>query len=214
MKVDWSQLLRSPQTYALVVGALAGFGGLVLWLGARPVVWLSGGGIAGVMTLGWASGYRQSMTALDSSDLLTAASFEQQLRSHSAKVPHPSSQPWQQAHSWAAASQSFAHQIATQEPLLRSDLLEALHTVLDLARQVAEALQVIDKVQTPVYRQMAQQRLQASCDRLQATYQQLQQLQDQVALSSLETGPAALPERLKLIIAANRQSLEPPAEDS
>jgi hypothetical protein len=91
------------------------------------------------------------------------------------------------------------------------DLLEALHTVVDLARQVAEGLAVVEQVQTPTYRQLAQQRLTASCDRLQATRAQLQQLQDQVTLASLdpETGSdSLLPQGLQTLIAANRDILE------
>jgi tRNA A37 threonylcarbamoyladenosine biosynthesis protein TsaE len=83
--------------------------------------------------------------------------------------------------------------------------------VVDLARQVAEGLAVIEQVQTPTYRQLAQQRLTASSDRLQVTHAQLQQLQDQVTLASLdsETGRGSLlPQGLQTLIAANRDILE------
>ncbi|MEB3233193.1 MAG: hypothetical protein VKJ64_19460, partial [Leptolyngbyaceae bacterium] len=91
--------------------------------------------------------------------------------------------------------------------LLHPDLLEAVHTVLDLTQQVADALNVLQTIQTPVYQQMVQARLRQSCDRLQQTHQQLQQLQDQVALASLDANAATLPQRLQQLIAANQEIL-------
>jgi hypothetical protein len=88
--------------------------------------------------------------------------------------------------------------------------------VMDLAKQVADGLTVIDQIETPTYRQLAQQRVEASRDRLQATHAQLQQLQDQVALSSLETDSTAsspLPDRLQTLITANKYILEDHSPD-
>ncbi|MEO0458669.1 MAG: hypothetical protein AAF152_19110 [Cyanobacteria bacterium P01_A01_bin.114] len=215
MKVNWPQLFQLPQTYALVVGTLAGYLGFVMWLGPRPVVLVSGGGIAAVMAGGWVSGFRRQEVALNASDLLTPTVFEQQLQSIEAQVPNRAETTWQQARQWAIDSQTAATQIAQQDALLHVELLEATHTVLGLTRQVADALQVMGQIKTPVYQQMAQERLQISCDRLRATRQQLQQLQDQVALASLDAGTDALPDRLQQLISANQQILNAaPIENS
>ncbi|MEB3314545.1 MAG: hypothetical protein VKL98_10405, partial [Cyanobacteriota bacterium] len=146
-----------------------------------------------------------------SGDLLDRQTFTQHLESLSQGLPPRQPQSWRQVYTWALESQALAHQIYQRDPLLQVDLLEALHTVVDLARQVAEGLAVVEQVQTPTYRQLAQQRLTASCDRLQATHAQLQQLQDQVTLASLDSEAGSgslLPQRLQTLIAANRDILE------
>jgi hypothetical protein len=81
-----------------------------------------------------------------------------------------------------------------------------------LVAQIAEALNVQAHIQTPIYRNAAQQHLQASCDRLQDSNNQLQQLQDQLMLSKLERSiyseDSRLPQRLQTLIAANKLILE------
>ncbi|MEO1403643.1 MAG: hypothetical protein AAFV72_20695 [Cyanobacteria bacterium J06635_1] len=207
MKVDWSRIVRLPQTYALLVGAAAGYLGFVLWLGPRPVVLASGGGIAAAMAGGWVSSFRRQNISLNASDLLVAEVFEQQVQAIEAQMPNRGETTWRQARKWATDSQAYAAQIDQQDSLLHAELLEATHTVLGLTRQVADALQVLGKIKTPVYQQMAQARLKTSCDRLQESHHQLQQLQDQVALASLDAGTAALPARLQQLISANQQIL-------
>jgi hypothetical protein len=99
-----------------------------------------------------------------------------------------------------------------QDPLLRVEILETLHTVTDLAAQVAEALTVQANMQTQIYQEVAAQHLQASCDRLRVTNEQLKQLQDQLMLSKLDRGvqrsQSPLPDRLQTLIAANKLILE------
>lgn len=208
MSVDWSRLLRLPQTYLLLGGVVLGYAGLIAWSGTRPLVYLGGGGIAIAMTGSWIAGFRNRPPAeLDTNDLLSADVCRQQLADLTQKLPDPANAAWRQAREWAMAAQASAERICQRDPLLRADLLEAMHTVLDLTGQVAEALSVMSQIQTPAYRQLAQQRLQASRNRLQASVSQLQQLQDQVALASLEQGSGPLPDRLQQLIAANRQIL-------
>ncbi|HEY9736837.1 MAG TPA: hypothetical protein V6D06_11160 [Trichocoleus sp.] len=215
MAIAWSTLKQQPQTYILLAGTALGYAVLLALGGPRPLVWLSGGGIAAAMVGSWAAGYRTQPLAPDqASDLLQAAAFEQQLQPLEASRAVMANPTWQRVRAWATASHQAAANIYQRDSLLQVELLEALHTVVDLARQVAEALQVIDQIQTPTYRQMAQQRLQASCDRMEQTHAQLLQLQDQVALSSLDSGDPAtslLPQRLQTLVAANREILEPPS---
>ena len=146
-----------------------------------------------------------------SNDLLDSTIFAARLTGFDRQVPGKSRQTWDQARGWAVESQRFAERIYERDPMLQVELLEAMHTVLNLARQVAEGLKVMDEIETPTYRNLAQQRLQASCDRLQASHAQLQQLQDQIALAGLEDAQNAsgsLPQRLQTLITANKQILE------
>jgi hypothetical protein len=214
MSLAWSRLLRLPQTYLLLGGIILGYGSLIAWAGPRPVAYLGGGGIAVAMTTSWAAGFRKRPpVGLDASDVLAAATCQQRLADIAQTLPDPTNSIWGQARDWAMAAQGYADHICQRDPLLRADLLEAMHTVLDLTGQVAEALRVMAQIQTPAYRQLAQQRLQASHDRLRDSVAQLQQLQDQIALASLEPGGAPLPDRLQQLIAANRQILRTASSD-
>ncbi len=202
---------RQPQTYLLLAGTGLGYAALLLVAGFRPLTWLAGGGISAAMVGTWAAGFRrQTEPSLSNSNLLEGDSFARQLQEFDQRVPQKGQMTWRRASTWATESQKFAERIYQQDPLLQVELLEAMHTVIDLARQVAEALQVIDQIETPTYRQLAQQRLEASCDRMQASHAQLQQLQDQVALAKLDQSSTSgsLPQRLQNLVAANKQILE------
>jgi hypothetical protein len=214
MQIHWSALGRQPQTYLLLLGTALGYAALIGISGNRPLVWLGGGAVATVMVGSWVSGYRAvPRTAEATSDLLDASAFQAQIAAIHARVVRSGLETWQPVKTWALQSQTYAAQICEREPMLRVELLEALYTVVDLAQQVADALKVIAQIQTPAYREMAQQRLQLSCDRMQQTHAQLQQLQDQIALASLEASQtAALPQRLQTLIHANKQILETPPE--
>jgi len=201
----WSQ----PQTYLLLGGTALGYALLMVLAGPKPVAVLTGSAVAAAMVSGWAAGFRPSAAVANSGDLLDAQTFAAQLGTLGQRVPSKSQKVWRQVESWASESQRFAGRIYARDPLLQVELLEALHTVLDLSGQVADALAVVDQIETPAYKQMAQQRLEASCDRLQATHSQLQQLQDQTALSSLDTAADnTLPQRLQTLVDANKTILQ------
>lgn len=209
MTLNWAALWRQPQTYLLLVGAALGYAALIVIAGTRPMVWVGGAGIAAAMATAWGGGFRSSSPqAMNGADLLNASVLMQQLERLDKKLPKSTQAPWPQVRQQAVEAGRFAERMCDRDPLMRPDLLEALQTVIELARQVAEALQVMDHIETPTYRALAQQRLEASCDRMAETHAQLRQLQDQVALSSLDGGlGGALPQRLQTLIAANRQIL-------
>jgi hypothetical protein len=74
-----------------------------------------------------------------------------------------------------------------------------------------DGLTILSTMKTAAYRQLAEEKLHLSEDRLQQTRNQLQELQDQVTLASLEQQlavSAPLPERLKLLIVENKNSLQ------
>lgn len=209
MGMRQSTLWGLPQTYLLLGGTALGYALLIFLAGPRPVAGLAGAGVAAAMVGSWVVGFRPDETATNSGDLLDAQTFAGRLGTLGQRVPKPAQKTWAQVHTWASESQRFAAQIYERDSLFQLELLEAMHTVLDLSGQVADALAVIDQIETPAYRQMAQQRLASSCDRLQATHAQLQQLQDQIALSTLDSpDDDTLPQRLQTLIDANKTILQ------
>jgi len=209
MAINWSKCLRQPHTYLLLAGTALGYGALLWLAGSRPMTWLGGGGIAVAMVSSWVTGFRSPATETLDSDLLNRDTFNHQIEALARRIPPKHQKPWRQTQTWAIESQDFAAHIYERDPLLQVELLEAMHTVIDLAEQVAEGFAVIDQIKTPTYHQLAQQRLAASQDRVQATHAQLQQLQDQIALASLDNpSDSSLPQRLQTLIAANKHILE------
>ena len=213
----WRQAFRLPQTYGLLAGTALGYFGFVVWLGGRWIVLGVGGAIA-LATIGaWLWLFCQASAGW-ATNLLDRATFLAQLAVLERHSPATSQATWKQARQWAQATQGFAGRIASREPSLTPELLEALHTVLALTGQVAEALQAVEQVQSATYRPLAHQRLQANCDRLQKTHDQLQHLQDQLFLSTLDreamTSTTSLPLSLRLVIEANRTTLQQSAGDA
>lgn len=210
MRIHWAKFWRRPQTYFLLAGTALGYALLIGLAGGRSLAFLGGGAIAILMVGSWIAGFQGDASIASDANLLEASTFSRQLDPLGRRVPGSGQKTWRQAQAWASESQRFAARIAEREPVLQMGLLEAMHTVVDLAQQVADGLAVINQIETPTYRKLAQQRLAASCDRLQATHAQLQQLQDQVALSSLaaDTPSASLPQSLQTLISANRHILE------
>lgn len=202
----WNQ----PQTYLLLLGTALGYGALLWLAGPKPVAFIGGGGISVAMVGSWAAGCRRQAEAEPSGDLLNTEVFRSQIDPLGKRVPGASQPTWKEAQAWATASQRFAARIYDREPMLQVELLDALHTVMALSQQVAEGLAVIPQIETPTYRQLTQQRIEASRERLRATHDQLQQLQDQIALASLDSDATTgdLPRGLQTLIVANKHILE------
>lgn len=212
MHIYWAKFWKQPQTYVLFAGIALGYAVLLGLAGERLIAFLGGGAITAAMVGSWVLGFQYNPVAVSDGNLLDADTFIHQIEALGRRVPGGGQKTWQQAQAWAEESQQFATRIADRDPLLQMELLEALHTVVDLARQVADGLAVINQIETSTYRQLAQQRLVASRDRLQDTHAQLQQLQDQVALSSLDAESPGdfLPQSLQTLISANKHILEEP----
>ena len=207
---------KMPQTYLLLLGTALGYGALLWLAGPTPLAWIGGSGIAATMVGSWIAAVRNPAQAEPSSNLLEAEVFRLQLEPLGKRVPAATQATWTEVLDWATASQRFAASIYERDPLLHVELLEALHTVMALAKQVAEGLAVVAQIETPTYRQLTQQRIEASRDRLRDTHNQLQQLQDQVALASLDSDATTedLPQGLKTLIVANKHILEDPPSNS
>lgn len=212
MHIHWAKFWKLPQTYLLFAGIALGYAVLLGLAGDRLLTFLGGAVVAVAMVGSWALGFRRNPAVANDDDLLNAEAFAYQIEPLGQRVPGTGQKTWRQVEAWAEESQQFAARIAERDPLLQVELMEALHTVVDLARQVADGLAVINQIETSTYRQLAQQRLTASRDRLQDTHAQLRQLQDQVALSSLEvdSSQTSLPQSLQGLISANKHILEEP----
>ncbi len=209
MGLFWRRLFRLPQTYFLIVGVGLGYVSFIIWLGMRPVVFLIGGAIGIAMLASWVWKLRQ-IQSLAKANLLDQDIFLAQLTKLQRKLAGYSYSDWEQVLYWARETQVFAVRIASREPELTPELIETLYTVLALSDQVAEAVVAIEEIETEIYRNLTEQHLQKSYSRVQETYNQLQQLQDQIVLSSLETSgvKAGLPRRLRLLIADNKTALQ------
>ncbi|MBD1873467.1 hypothetical protein H6F75_08240 [Nodosilinea sp. FACHB-131] len=123
-------------------------------------------------------------------------------------IPHSF---WMLARQRAEAIQAVAAQIAQKELTFIPDLLETLHTVLDLVKQLAQALRALREVKTYHYQQLAQQQLYSSHKRLEQTHTQLQELRDQIILDTLQqpssTSSAEITTWLKTLIAENENGI-------
>lgn len=204
---------RLPSPLGLLAGLLVGYGGLVLWQGLRLVVLVTGGAMTGLAIAAWCvfAAQQSRDSPIPSANLLDPAIWQQRLLELEPRLPTASQSQWQAAVQASSAIHSLVAHIAQQEPTFIPDLLETLHTVLELADQLGSALQTTERVQTPHYQTLAQQQLQRSQTRLQQTHQQLQELHDQLMLTDLtrrsQSAVSGISTRLQLITAENAKSL-------
>lgn len=211
MSAHLRRLGRSPHTYLLLAVLTIGFIAYVLWLGLRWIVFLSGAVIVAGAIAFWFRQFPRPKNPSTIANLLQPEVFLSHLNTLKSSASGATDSQWRSAHQQAEAIQHVAKQIAQREPTLIPDLLETLHTVLDLVDQFGQAFQVSQQVQTPHYQQLAQQRLQHSEVRLQQTRDQLQALHDQIALEHLErhslTLTSGISERLQILITENEKGI-------
>jgi len=209
MKLFWRKTFQIPQTYLLIVGIILGLSIFLSWVGIRLLTIIIGGLIS-LSMLGFWIKHLHSIFSQNKANLLDLDNFLQQLRPIAAKLGQKSPPSWNKSETHAKESQQFCQTIVQRESTLTPELIETLYTVLDLSNQVVEAILALEKVQTESYRALAEEHLNTSLNRLQNTHHQLQQLQDQVLLSSLENTEIStrLPLYLQELINVNRSSLE------
>lgn len=209
MKLLWRKIFQLPQTYLLLAGIVLGLSIFLHSVGIRLFTLIFGGLIALTM-LGFWIKYLHSVFSQNKANLLDLDNFLQQLKLIAAKLGQKSPPSWSRAEIYAKQSQQFCQTIVQRESTLTPELIETLYTVLDFSNQVVEAILALEKVQTQSYRDLAQEHLNTSLNRLQNTHHQLQQLQDQILLSSLENPEIStkLPLYLQELIDVNRSSLQ------
>jgi hypothetical protein len=207
-----SNPLQFSQIYLLLVGLSVGYVGFILWLGMRPVVLLSGATIAGLTVAIWCTKLQpRKTTVATSANLLQPDVFLSHICFLDRQIPDAAQLLWQSVQQRSQTIQQIAMQLAQLEPAFIPDLLETLHTVLDLIDQLVQALQITQQIQTPRYRELAQQQLETSLNRLQYTHGQLQELHDQIVCERLEqhsyTAFSSVSIRLQTLIAENTSEI-------
>lgn len=204
---------RPPSLRWLLAGLTVGYGGLVLWQGLRLVVLITGGAITAAAITAWYCFPKpQSRNlAASSTNLLELEVWRWRLANLEPLLPTVTQPQWQKTVQQAVAIHPLVTQIAQQEPTFIPDLIETLHTVLELVDQLSRALQTTQRVQMPHYQALAQQQLRRSQTRLQQTHEQLRELHDQLMLTDLtqrsQSIVSGISIRLQLITAENAQSL-------
>ncbi|MEE3718637.1 CHAT domain-containing protein [Tumidithrix elongata RA019] len=205
------RLFRLPQTYILLAGTAIGLTCFIALLRPRPIVLASGGAIAAIVFGAWSWQVKQEFAWLNENNLLDREVFGSKLEALE-RTSLATGMQWRRAKAWAKETHTFAEQIVEKEPDLTVEVLETLDTVLALAEQVTDAIAAASQVRSENYRVLAQRRLQASYDRLQATHELLQNLQDQVLLLSLDRNTSnlkvELPAQLRLAIDTNKITLQ------
>lgn len=208
----WRRVFRLPQTYFSIVGAGLGYLALVVWLGVRPLTLTVGGAIASAMLAAWFWKLKQ-MPSLTWINLLDKNTFRSQLNKLESKLKRQSYSEWENVKNLAIETQEFAEKIVSREQELMPELIETLYTVLALCEQIIKSVLALQEIKTAAYQKITEKYLQESKQRIWETYKQLEQLQDQVVISSLakETGgvEGGLPRRLKILIADNKTALKP-----
>lgn len=206
-----TKLFQLPQTYILLAGTALGLACFIAVLRPRPIVIASGGAIAAIIFGAWSWQVKKEFAWLNENNLLDRYVFASKLDGLERKSLATGMQ-WRRSKAWAREIQAYAEKIVEKEPDMTVDILETLITVLELAGQVADAIATMGQVKSENYRVVAQRRLQASYDRLQATHELLQNLQDQVLLLSLDRSSSnlktELPAQLRLAIDTNKITLQ------
>ncbi|NJL97950.1 MAG: hypothetical protein HC924_03550 [Synechococcaceae cyanobacterium SM2_3_2] len=181
---------------------------LIVMAGSRGLVLLGGGLVSAGMMASW---LRQIEPEGPSANLLVAEVFQTYLRLHQALIPAGFKSTWDAAVEVAQEAQASAASIGERCPDVISDLLQVLYGMVALLEQIARSGQALDQVETAAYRQMTQERIQASLQGLQKTQAQLQTLQDQVVLSALDPAMSghtvSLPLRLQDLVSMQQDLL-------
>jgi hypothetical protein len=184
------RLIHLPPTLVLLIALAVGSLGFVLWLGLRWVVVLGSLVICTAAIAAWQRQIthhkRLSLATANSANLLNRDVFIAHIGHLEHQFPDISQALWCSARKQAEAIQQVAVDIAQKEATLIPELLEALHTILNLVEQLAQALKAVKQVKTYHYQQLAQQQLHSSQRRLQHTHDQLQALCDRMTLDTLQ----------------------------
>jgi hypothetical protein len=209
------RIFQLSQAQILILGVLTGYVGFVFWLGLRWIPLLSGAVIvAGAIATWFVQIKHQKIkhsVLITSENLLKAEVFLSQLNRLGEQIPQDARSLWQSVQQQAEAIQQTAVRISQKEATFIPDLLETLHTVLDLVDQLAQALQGIQQVQMPRYQALAQQQLNTSKVRLRQTQNQLQELCDQIVLENLKQHSlmttSVISTRLQMLIEENEKGI-------
>ncbi len=204
------------RTQYLGLCLLAAYGTYLLWLGIRPIVIFSGALICILTLFSWLLNSRPSVEKQDDSNLLDQTIFHARLEalcslSRNAKSKDAGLIDWQRKYAQVEGIHQVVSAIAHQAPLFIPDLLDTLHTVLELFSQFTQAFLATQQLKTLQYQKIAQQQLLASTYRLNQTHTQLQELHDQLLTEDMDMHSPALSSgvssRLQTLITSNKSEL-------
>lgn len=213
----WQQAWGIRQTRYLIIYLFAAYGSYLIWLGIRPIVFLSGALIFVFTLLAWVSTPRLPPQESDESDLLNPSVFYAQLEVSRSLLQRDlfgqvALGYWEKTYAQVDAIHQLAVAIAHQESLFIPDLLDTLHTVLSLSTQFSKAFNAAKKMKTSSYKEMAQQHMKASTYRLSQTYSQLQELHDQLLANGIEAelsdASSGVSQRLQTLIKDNASAIQ------
>lgn len=215
MSTFWRKLIQLPQTYLLLTAIILGLSIFFHGVGMRPLSLGLGSIVAAGMIVAWLYSLRSQISA-NALNLLDTDNFRERLQRIAGDLGSRSTGDWQKAQTYAIESHQLCKAIVSQESILTTEVLETLYTVLNLSEQVIHAILALDQVKTDHYRTLARTHLQTSLERLKTTHHNLQQLQDQVLLSSLDRNAVntELPLFLKTLIQENRSAVQTIIQDS
>lgn len=212
-----SNTSRSHSTIGLIAIMLGLYSLYLYWLGLRPIVMLSGLIIVTITILSWLTAPSPSPPATNN-NLLDPAIFYSQLQTlfHLPKtitLEEGAQSHWQQTYTTSQSIHSATVAIAQQESLFIPDLLDTLHTVLELISQYVQAFHATQQMKTLIYQKVAQQQILTSHHRLTETQRQLQELHDQLLAEDIATRSpritSGVSTRLQTLIDTNRTELTP-----
>ncbi|MEL6554398.1 MAG: hypothetical protein AAFQ63_13160 [Cyanobacteria bacterium J06621_11] len=174
----------------LICAMLGTYSLYLYWLGLRPIVMLSGLVIVTIALFSLVTDSKPSPTT--NNNLLDPVVFYAQLqtlfhRPTTLTLDKTARSHWQKTYATSKSIHSTTVVIAQQESLFIPDLLDTLHTVLELISQYVQAFHATQSMKTLVYQKVAQQQLLTSSHRLAQTQQQLQELHDQLLAEGIVT---------------------------
>ncbi|QNP30699.1 hypothetical protein [Cylindrospermopsis curvispora] len=215
MSIFWRKVLQFPQTYLLLTAIALGLSIFFHGVGVRPLSLGLASAITAGMILAWLHPL-QSQISANEVNLLDTDNFQQWVQKIGSDLGNRSAADWQKAQTYAIKSHQLCQAIVAQESILTTEVLETLYTVLNLSEQVIHAILALEQVKTDRYRTLARNHLQTSLERLKNTHNNLQQIQDQILLSSLDrnTVNTELPLFLKTLIQENRSAVKTIIQDS
>ncbi|MGJ0605589.1 hypothetical protein [Cylindrospermopsis raciborskii] len=215
MSIFWRKVLQFPQTYLLLTAIALGLSIFFHGVGVRPLSLGLSSAITAGMILAWLHPL-QSQISANEVNLLDTDNFQQWVQKIGSDLGNRSAADWQKAQTYAIKSHQLCQAIVAQESILTTEVLETLYTVLNLSEQVIHAILALEQVKTDRYRTLARNHLQTSLERLKNTHNNLQQIQDQILLSSLDrnTVNTELPLFLKTLIQENRSAVKTIIQDS
>ncbi|BAU67515.1 hypothetical protein STA3757_49370 (plasmid) [Stanieria sp. NIES-3757] len=201
---NWQQIKPFNQTYVLIAVLSLSYVIFIFSLGFHPLALIVGLAIALLTLVIWSVIIPAKITrfnAQNQADLLIPKNFENELaRCDRLLGKDRVFSQWQATLSLVKEIHVLAQDIHQSDRILLPELLEILHFVLHLCREIANSLVALKKVKTSASSQQITQHLQLKQSQLQEIYQTLSQLKDKLLIADLEVNSTATTNSLKQLL--------------